>query len=145
MVKEGATKYSRCQKCTDQKKGCKWLDAKAMAKGEKPPSIISNEGLEKGKEKEQEPTKCETRCKSTTSQELTEPSIHVNPSRDRSLKCKTPDDTPAPISQSQLPPHHVSIVVFSIIFLVGHCNSFPGRISCPLVSCHCFSFCCCVS
>ena len=82
MVKEGAAKYSCCRKCTDQKKGCKWLNAKAMAKGEKPPSVISKEGLEKGKEKEQELTKRETRRKSTMSQELTEPSIHVTPSRD---------------------------------------------------------------
>ena len=71
-----------------------------------PPSIISKEGLEKGKEKEQELTKHETRHKSTTSQKLTEPSIHVTPSRDRSLKCKTPDD-----AQSQLPPHRISVVV----------------------------------
>ena len=111
MVKEGAAKYSCCQKCTDQKKGCKWLDAKAIAKGEKPPSVISKEGLEKGKEKEQEPTKCETCRKSTTSQELAKPSIHVTPSRDQSLKRKNPDDAPAPVSQSQVPPHCVSIVV----------------------------------
>ena len=44
--------------------------------------------------------KCKTRHKSTTLQEITEPSIHVTPLRDQSLKHKTPDDAPAPISQS---------------------------------------------
>ena len=66
------------------------LNAKAIAKGEleKPPSAISKESLEKekGKEKEQDLTKHETRCKSTMLQEIAEPSIHLTPSRDRSLK-----------------------------------------------------------
>ena len=75
------------------------------------PSVISKEGLEKGKEKEQEPTKCETCCKSTMLQELAEPTIHVTPTRDRSLIRKTPDDAPTPVSQSHVPPHCISVVV----------------------------------
>ena len=55
--------------------------------------------------------KCETHCKSATSQEVVEPTIHVNPPRDRSLKRKTPDDASESALQLQPPPNRVSVIV----------------------------------
>ena len=47
MVKKGSAEYSWCWKCADQKKGCKWLDTKAISRGEKPPSTMAKESIEK--------------------------------------------------------------------------------------------------
>ena len=49
-MKEGAVAHSCCAKCTDQKKGCHWDDAIAIAKKEVPPLEV--EKITKGKEKE---------------------------------------------------------------------------------------------
>ena len=41
FTEEGAAKYSRCWKCHGDRKGCKYLDEKAIAKGETPPSELA--------------------------------------------------------------------------------------------------------
>ena len=41
FTEEGAAPYSRCWKCHGDRKGCKYLDEKAIAKGESPPSELA--------------------------------------------------------------------------------------------------------
>ena len=41
FIEEGAAEYSRCWKCHSDRKGCKYFDARAIAKGETPPSELS--------------------------------------------------------------------------------------------------------
>lgn len=56
FVKEGAPAYSRCGKCADQKKGCHWEDAKAIANKETPPSEVDKLAREKEKEMKLKPS-----------------------------------------------------------------------------------------